>query len=34
MTTTTGIKHASRQKGYPNRLTREVRDVPKDFVYQ
>jgi len=30
----TGIKHGGRKKGTPNRLTRELRDVLKDVVYQ
>ena len=34
MANTTGIKHGGRQKGTPNRLTREVRDVLMDVVYQ
>ena len=34
MANSTGIKHGGRQKGTPNRLTREVRDILKDVVYQ
>ena len=34
MANITGIKHGGRQKGTPNRLTREVRDILKDAVYQ
>ena len=34
MANTTGIKHGGRQKGTPNRLTRELRVVLKDVVYQ
>ena len=34
MANSTGIKHGGRKKGTPNRLTRELRDVLKDVVYQ
>jgi len=34
MANTTGIKHGGRKKGTPNRLSRELRDVLKDIVYQ
>ena len=34
MANSTGIKYGGRQKGTPNRLTREVRDILKDVVYQ
>ena len=34
MTNSTGIKHGGRQKGTPNRLTREVIDILKDAVCQ
>ena len=34
MSNTTGIKHGGRKKGTPNRLSRELRDVLKDIVYQ
>ena len=34
MANSTGIKYGGRQKGRPNRLTREVRDILKDVVYQ
>ena len=34
MAKTSGIKHGGRQKGTPNRLTKELRSVLKDIVYQ
>ena len=34
MANTTVIKHGGRKKGTPNRLTRELRDVLKDVLYQ
>ena len=34
MANSTGIKHGGRQKGTPNRLTREVIDILKDAVCQ
>ena len=34
MANSTGIKHGGRKKGTTNRLTRELRDVLKDVVYQ
>lgn len=34
MANTTGKKFGGRQKGTPNRLTRELRMVLKDFIYE
>ena len=34
MANTTGIKHGGRQKGTPNRMTKELRSVLKDILYQ
>jgi len=34
MANTTGIKYGGRQKGTPNKLTKELRSVLKDILYQ
>jgi len=34
MANTTGIKYGGRQKGTPNKLTKELRFVLKDVLYQ
>jgi hypothetical protein len=34
MANTTGIKYGGRQKGTPNKLTKELRTVLKDILYQ
>ena len=34
MAKTTGIKHGGRQKGTPNRMTKEIRSILKDVMYQ
>ena len=34
MANTTGKKFGGREKGTPNRLTKELRSVLKDIVYQ
>ena len=34
MANTTGQKHGGRKKGRPNRLTRELRTILKDVLYQ
>ena len=34
MANTTGIKHGGRQKGTPNKLTKEIRTVLKDLIYK
>ena len=34
MANTTGIKYGGRQKGTPNKLTKELRSVLKDVLYQ
>ena len=34
MANTTGVKHGGRQKGTPNRMTKELRSVLKDVLYQ
>ncbi len=34
MANTTGIKHCGRQKGTPNKLTKEIRTVLKDLIYK
>ena len=34
MANTTGQKHGGRKKGTPNRLTRELRTILKDVLYQ
>ena len=34
MANTTGIKHGGRQKGTPNRMTKELRSFLKDILYQ
>jgi len=34
MANTTGKKYGGREKGTPNRLTKELRSVLKDIVYQ
>jgi hypothetical protein len=34
MANTTGKKHGGMQKGTPNRLTKELRSVLKDILYQ
>ena len=34
MANTSGIKHGGRQKGTPNRMTKELRSVLKDVLYQ
>ena len=34
MANTTGKKHGGRQKGTPNRMTKELRSVLKDIIYQ
>ena len=34
MANTTGIKHGGRQKGTPNRMTKELRSILKDMMYQ
>ena len=34
MTNSTGIKHGGRQKGTPNRMTKELRSILKDVIYQ
>ena len=33
MANTTRVKHGGRQKGTPNRLTKELRTVLKDVIY-
>ena len=34
MANTTGIKHGVRKKGTPNRMTKELRSILKDMMYQ
>ena len=34
MANTTGNKYGGRQKGTPNKLTKELRSVLKDILYQ
>ena len=34
MANTTGRKHGGRQKGTPNKMTKELRSVLKDILYQ
>ena len=34
MANTSGKKHGGRQKGTPNRVTKELRSVLKDILYQ
>ena len=34
MANTTGVKYGGRQKGSPNRMTKELRSVLKDVLYQ
>ena len=34
MANTTGVKYGGRQKGTPNRMTKELRSVLKDILYQ
>ena len=34
MANTTGIKHGGRKKGTPNRMTKELRSILKDVIYQ
>jgi len=34
MANTTGIKYGGREKGTPNRMTKELRTVLKDILYQ
>jgi hypothetical protein len=34
MANTTGVKYGGRQKGTPNRMTKELRVVLKDLLYQ
>ena len=34
MANTTGVKYGGRQKGTPNRMTKELRSVLKDMLYQ
>ena len=34
MANTSGIKHGGRQKGTPNIMTKELRSVLKDILYQ
>lgn len=34
MANTTGIKYGGREKGTPNKLTKELRTVLKDLLYQ
>jgi hypothetical protein len=34
MANTTGIKYGGRQKGTPNRMTKELRSILKDMMYQ
>ena len=34
MANTTGIKYGGRQKGTPNRMTKELRSFLKDILYQ
>ena len=34
MANTTGIKYGGREKGTPNRMTKELRTVLKDMLYQ
>ena len=34
MANTTGIKYGGREKGTPNKLTKELRTVLKDVLYQ
>ena len=34
MANTTGVKYGGRQKGTPNKLTKELRSVLKDILYQ
>ena len=34
MANTTGIKYGGRQKGTPNRMTKELRVLLKDIMYQ
>jgi hypothetical protein len=33
MANTTGIKHGGRQKGTPNKLTKELRSIMKEVIY-
>ena len=34
MANTTGVKYGGRQKGTPNRMTKELRSVLKDILYK
>jgi|TARA_B100001059_G_scaffold194106_1_gene198111 hypothetical protein len=34
MANTTGIKHGGRQKGTPNRMTKELRTILKNMIYK
>ena len=34
MANTTGKKYGGRQKGTPNRMTKELRSILKDILYQ
>ena len=34
MANTTGVKYGGRQKGTPNKLTKELRSLLKDILYQ
>jgi 23S rRNA C2498 (ribose-2'-O)-methylase RlmM len=34
MSNATGIKHGGRQKGTPNRLTKELRLILKDIIFR
>jgi hypothetical protein len=34
MANTSGVKYGGRQKGTPNRMTKELRSVLKDVLYQ
>ena len=34
MANTTGVKYGGRQKGTPNRMTKELRSALKDVLYQ
>ena len=34
MANTTGIKHGVRQKGTPNRITKELGSILKDMMFQ
>ena len=34
MANTTGVKYGGREKGTPNRMTKELRSVLKDILYQ